>query len=108
MLLNLSDFLILPIYLLIIYQIARNFQSRRIAQNPVYEYYVSGLFAKIGGGVFLVLIYTLYYGGGDTTAYFEGALILDKLRQINFSGYLEITHQQPGRNIFLISNPSLS
>lgn len=45
---------------------------------------------KIGGGIFLVLIYTVYYKGGDTTAYFESALILNRLRDINFEAYIEI------------------
>jgi hypothetical protein len=90
MLLNFSDFLILPIYLFIIYNIGKNFQNKRIVDNPVYSYYLRGLFLKIGGGIFLVLIYTVYYQGGDTTAYFESALILDKLRQVNFDAYLEI------------------
>jgi len=90
MLLKFSDFLILPVYLAIIYYIALNFQKKRIGKNPVYSYYVKGLFAKIGGGVFLVLIYTLYYQGGDTTAYFESALVLKRLSEVNFNSYLEI------------------
>ncbi len=88
--LSFSDFLLLPVYLVIIYYIANNFQKNRIANNPVYEYYMRGLMLKIGGGIFLVLIYTVYYQGGDTTAYFESAVILDRLRAINFSAYLEI------------------
>lgn len=90
MLLNFSDFLLLPLYLFVIYSIGSRFQKSRIQENPFYEFYMRGLFMKIGGGIFLVLIYTLYYGGGDTTAYFESAVILDRLRQINFSAYLEI------------------
>lgn len=90
MLLNFSDLILLPVYLFIIYRIGLNFQNKKIADNPVYSYYVRGLFMKVGGGIFLVLIYTVYYQGGDTTAYFQSALVLDKLRQVNFQGYLEI------------------
>jgi hypothetical protein len=90
MLLSLSDFLLLPFYLVIIYYIGKNFQNKRLANNPVYEYYLRGLMLKIGGGIFLVLIYTVYYQGGDTTAYFQSAVILDRLREINFSAYIEI------------------
>lgn len=88
--LNFSDFLLLPVYLFIIYNIGVNFRNKRIDSNPVYAYYVRGLMMKIGGGIFLVLIYTVYYKGGDTTAYFESAVVLDRLRAINFSAYLEI------------------
>lgn len=90
MLLNFTDFLLLPLYLFIIYQIASTFQKRRIDANPAYSYYLKGLFMKIGGGIFLVLIYTVYYEGGDTTAYFQSAVVLNKLRQVNFSAYMEI------------------
>lgn len=90
MLLNFSDFLLLPVYLFIIYSIGKNFERKKIEENPAYQYYTRGLMLKIGGGIFLVLIYTLYYDGGDTTAYFESALILNRLREVNFSAYLEI------------------
>jgi hypothetical protein len=90
MLLKFSDFLLLPVYLMVIYYIGRSFQNSRIDDNPFYSYYLKGLMLKIGGGIFLVLIYTVYYKGGDTTAYFESAVVLDRLRDINFSGYLEI------------------
>jgi hypothetical protein len=55
---------------------------------------------KIGGGIFLVLIYTLYYDGGDTTAYFESALVLDRLREINFGAYLDIMSNNLTRQTF--------
>ena len=90
MLLNFSDIILLPVYLFIIYSIGKNFENKRIDENPAYQYYTRGLMFKIGGGIFLVLIYTLYYDGGDTTAYFQSAVILDRLRALNFSGYLEI------------------
>jgi len=100
MLLNFTDFLLLPLYLFIIYQLAKNFQSRKIVNNSAYSYYLKGLFMKIGGGIFLVLIYTVYYKGGDTTAYFESAVILNKLRQVNFSAYLEIMMNNLNKQTF--------
>ena len=90
MLLSLIDFIILPFYLVVIYFIANSIKNRKIDNNPNYQYYLSGLFLKIGGGIFLVLIYTQYYQGGDTTAYFESALVLKNLRDVNFEGYLSI------------------
>ncbi len=90
MLLDALDFILLPFYLAIIYFFAKRVQEKRIVYNQVYRHYISGLFVKIFGGIALVLIYTLYYNGGDTTAYFIGGLILKKLSYVNFSGYLEI------------------
>jgi hypothetical protein len=90
MLLEWTDFLILPLYLFPIFFLARMVQNRNINENPAYEYYTRGLFMKMAGGIVLVIIYTKYYEGGDTTAYFEGSVILDNLRKDNFDGYLEI------------------
>ena len=104
MLLNFSDLFLLPIYLLIIYQIGKNTQNNKIASNPVYSYYLKGLFLKIGGGIFLVLIYTLYYKGGDTTAYFESALVLNRLRDVNFEAYLDIMSNNLNKQTFSYFN----
>lgn len=77
--LSLFDFLLLPIYLFIIGQIAGSYQKRKSRENPVYKYFVRGLMAKIGGGILLCIIYTQYYQGGDTTAYFESSTYLFNL-----------------------------
>lgn len=42
-----------------------------MADNPEYRYFVYGLMAKIIGAIALGLVYIFYYGGGDTTNYFE-------------------------------------
>lgn len=90
MLLSFADFILLPFYLAIIYLIGQSIMSKNINRNPSYKYFLSGLFVKILGGIALALIYTLYYKGGDTIGYYESALVLEKLRKINFWRYLEI------------------
>lgn len=48
--------------------------------NPIeYKYYIPNILAKLFFGVFFGLFYLIVYGGGDTTAYFEGALALNNL-----------------------------
>ncbi|MBT6979976.1 MAG: hypothetical protein HN951_09095, partial [Flavobacteriales bacterium] len=37
-------------------------------------HFTIGLTARIGGGIMYGLIYLFYYGGGDTTAYFNTAI----------------------------------
>jgi hypothetical protein len=73
------ELLALPFYLLIIYLIANNVMIRRVGKNPLYKFYVWGLFAKIVGGISFVLIYLFFYHGGDTTAYFESSMAMNNL-----------------------------
>ena len=42
-------------------------------------YFTIGLATKLLGGFVFGLVYTYYYPGGDTTAYYEGAICLNKL-----------------------------
>jgi hypothetical protein len=77
--LQIWDFVLAPIYIFIIYQIAKSRADKKIALEPHYKYFASGILAKMLGGVALCLIYTLYYIGGDTTAYFEASVCMTKL-----------------------------
>ena len=71
-----TDFILMPIYLLVFFFIAQNIQRKNIASNPLYKYYVRGLFAKFAGGFIACMIYLFYYGGGDTIGYFvSGKLV---------------------------------
>src|ERR1043165_7404550 len=74
---TLADYLLLPIYLLIVYGIAYNYRNRKYpVGHPWRPYFIPGLTVKIGGAIFLGLLYQYYYGGGDTVHYFnQGKLI---------------------------------
>lgn len=76
---QLWEMLALPVYLLIIYLVANRIKQSRIKDNPVYKFYVWGLFAKIFGGIGIVLVYMYYWSGGDTTGYYESACALKNL-----------------------------
>ena len=75
----LIDFILLPFYWGLLYVFARIIVNRNIADRPEYRYYIVGLNLKLLGGIGLCLVYTLYYQGGDTTAYFESSVSLHKL-----------------------------
>lgn len=68
---QLWEYLLLPIYLIFIYIIAARIKNRSIKKDPVYKYFLPGLFAKTVAGVILCLIYVYYYQGGDTITYYE-------------------------------------
>ncbi len=69
----------LPFYLLFIYLISNAIQKRKIGRNPLYKFYIWGLFLKIAGGIGFVLIYMFYWHGADTTAYFECCMAMNNL-----------------------------
>jgi len=78
-LLEIWDFVLSPIYIFIIYQIAKARGIRKQKTEPYYKYFAPGILAKMLGGVCLCLIYTLYYGGGDTNAYHDASVCMNKL-----------------------------
>ena len=45
--------------------------------HPWRPYFIRGLTVKIGGAVFIGLIYQYYYGGGDTANYFHHANVIN-------------------------------
>jgi len=73
------EIVVLPFYLLVIYFIANSIKRRKIEQNPLYKYYVWGLFAKITGGIGLAFVYLFVYRGGDTIGYYESSLAMRNL-----------------------------
>jgi len=73
------DWLIVPIYILIIYLIASYIKNVQIKNNPIYNYFVWGLLAKIFGAIVISLIYVYYYKGGDILGYQEDSQIMVNL-----------------------------
>jgi hypothetical protein len=65
------DFILTPIYLLIIYLIAKNKRNKNYpVGHPLRPYYLLGLYLKLFGALFIGLIYQYYYGYGDTLVFF--------------------------------------
>ena len=71
------DWLLVPFYILIIYVIAAYIKNKGIIRNPIYKYFLFGLFAKIFGAICVCLIYVYYYKeGGDTLMYHRDSSIM--------------------------------
>lgn len=79
--LSLLELTISFIYIVIIYFISKNFQKSKEKEHPEYRSFTQGLIFRLIGAFIFCLIYTLYYEGGDTTAYHESAYILRKMVQ---------------------------
>ncbi len=73
------DYVLPPLYLLIIFFIGKNIKKKRIKLEPEFEFFTSGLLFKMIGSIAFCLVYVLYYNGGDTNAYHEAAVSLKKL-----------------------------
>jgi hypothetical protein len=67
---NIQDVVLGPIFLAIIYVFFKA-KERKLASPPLRRYFIKALLAKCGGALFLGLIYTYYYQGGDTLLYFD-------------------------------------
>lgn len=67
-----DDLYLAPIYLLIIFFIARQWR-KRYSDSPVKKFIYPALLCKMAGCIFLALILNFYYGYGDTFSYYTGA-----------------------------------
>lgn len=76
---TISDLIFTPIYLFIIFMMAKRIVGKNIEEKPYYKYLIPGLFAKLFGGIGVCLIYLYYYGGGDTIAYFHDVKLMSEL-----------------------------
>jgi hypothetical protein len=88
--LSIYDLIFTPVLLLLILLMARIYQNRMIVNHPEYKYYLTGLVAKLFGGFGLIMVYTLYYPGGDTVQYYADAICLVKLLYADPASFLTI------------------
>jgi hypothetical protein len=66
------------------------YKQRKVQENPVYEYYVKGLFAKIAGAIALGLVYTIHYGVQDTLGFYISSEALVNVLFENPKGYFRL------------------
>jgi hypothetical protein len=68
---TLVDFLYAPFLLFFIFYFAKSIRDKRIAAEPEFKYFLPAIIVKILGAITVVIVYTLYYKGGDTNYYFN-------------------------------------
>ncbi|MFA7273200.1 MAG: hypothetical protein WC044_04990 [Crocinitomicaceae bacterium] len=66
------------LWLVLIFLFAGLVQSRR-TKNEINKYFLSQVYFRVFMALFYGVFYLLYYGGGDTTAYWDGAISLHNL-----------------------------
>lgn len=90
------DFLLLPFYLGAIFFVA--YQIREVKYpvgHPWRKYFLPGLMAKIGGAIFISIIYRYYYGWGDTALYHWHAKIINSAFDESFAKWYNMLFRIP-------------
>lgn len=101
---NFWDYILLPIYFLILILIIRKIKRNIYPDSNTKNYFITGIVYKIFCGIGVCFIYVYYYiGGGDTIAYFFGANDLISLLFKDFklfSSYLTGNNSNENYNLY--------
>ncbi|HEY9176179.1 MAG TPA: hypothetical protein VIN07_00750 [Flavipsychrobacter sp.] len=93
---NFLDFLLLPFYLVAIFFVAYQIRERRYpVGHPWRKYFMPGLIFKIGGAIFISLIYRYYYGWGDTALYHWHAKLINSAFDESFTKWYNMLFRIP-------------
>jgi len=85
------DLVLTPIFLLVLYLVAKRHRDKKYPpSHPLHKYYLPGLFVKFFGAIFIGLIYQYYYGGGDTFNYFTHAKIINSALSDSFTSWVKL------------------
>ncbi|MBF9222140.1 hypothetical protein [Hymenobacter ruricola] len=93
--LNFKDLFLTPIYLGIFYLIAYSLRDKftNVYTRP---YFIRALTLKFIGAISLGLIYEFYYGGGDTSGYFNHGTIIQSAFSDSFQAGLKLITNSDG------------
>lgn len=91
---SILDIFIAFIWLIILSVVVNN-QASKIKNPEIKAYYNLNFYVKVASGVIFTIFYILFYGGGDTTAYWDGAVVMNKLLFKSPSVYLEAMLNPP-------------
>jgi len=85
-----TDYLLLPVYLVLATVLLNRYFRKRHGYNPALKkHFNRGIILKLVGCIAIALIYQFYYGGAyDGISYFEGAKMLNKYWSDNPQDFL--------------------
>lgn len=92
---QLWEIAVLPFLIALIYIISSIIKRNGLTKNPCYKYYTIGLWAKLFGSILFCFVYLYYYGGGDTTAYYESAYSMVNLFEYQPQYYMQVLFGTP-------------
>ena len=87
---------------LVILSVVVNNQASKITNLEIKPYYVRNFYIKVLYGISFTVIYLTIMGGGDTQAYWDGAVVLNKLFFKSPSLYIDAITSSPSNENRLI------
>ncbi len=76
---DMGDYFYTPVLIILILVAGFMHQKKKIEDNPAYKYYFAGLVTKILFSLIFLLIFTEYYGWGDTCDYITSSMAVSRL-----------------------------
>ena len=89
----------IAVFWLLIFLVIANSRAKKVDPD-IRKYYMRNVLFKIFFAISFAVIYLIYYGGGDTTAYWDGAIALNNLFIKSPSLYFENLISEPSPEIF--------
>lgn len=81
--LTIWDLLLTPLFLYVIVSLAKKYRDKHFPEGHIYhKNFLRGLYLKLGGAIFIGLVYAYYYDGGDTFMYHLHARIINSADSI--------------------------
>ena len=92
---TITDFLLLPIYLFVVFIFASYFKNKYYPKgHPSRRYFMPAFALKIVGAIFLGIIYQFYYKGGDTLNYWHQTEVINSAMSESFGAWLRLITAQ--------------
>lgn len=104
--LQLWEYIMIPMLVMIIIGISVFIRNQNIGRHPEYRYYVLGVTGKVFGGLAFCLIYLLYYGGGDTISYYETSYAIVNLFYKSPGDALTVLFSEPSDELVYLFDSS--
>ncbi len=88
---TITDFILLPIYLFIVFIFAAYFKNKYYPKgHPLRGYFMPAFTLKIFGAILLGIIYQYYYKGGDTLNYWHQTQVINSSLSDSFWTWLKL------------------
>jgi len=92
---TITDFLLLPIYLFVVFIFASYFKNKYYPKgHPLRRYFMPAFTLKIIGAIILGLIYQYYYKGGDTLNYWHQTQVINSSMSESFGTWFRLISTQ--------------
>ncbi len=104
---GLWDFILTPILLLFVIVFAKRRRNKKYPRgHPLRPYFLSGLYLKLFGALFIGLIYQFYYGFGDTFYFFHHTqLINSSLKESPVTWFKLLTRSEMTPDMYKYISP---